>query len=93
MWLKNLEYKNVIISTWNTSVHGSRAFQVASKLKIIAHSLSNWNKANYSHLKLCMREVEEELFALRRDQVNPQTREKERLRQHLNHLLDCEQTI
>ncbi|KAF7844045.1 Zinc knuckle CX2CX4HX4C [Senna tora] len=67
LWFKNLECKNIIRTTWNVNVAGSRAYQLALKLSILQQQVKEQERFERRHLEHLL-ECEQALWAQRAHQ-------------------------
>lgn len=97
MWIKHHSFVQVVQESWNESMAGNPMFVFASKLGRLKMVLAGWNKEHFGRIEHNLLQAEAKLNdAEIREQVDitPEAvLAVEHAKNHLNHLLDCEEAF
>ncbi|OMO76410.1 hypothetical protein COLO4_25567 [Corchorus olitorius] len=94
IWMAHPGCKEVIKRAWNQDLSGSRAFNLAQKLKITRNELKTWNKNTFGNLFERKKRLESELEELQGGIEDQHSREKEKkVRTEMIEILEQEQLL
>ncbi|KAF7831771.1 putative ribonuclease H protein [Senna tora] len=98
MWLSFGECMRVVSQSWSSTVNGSPAFILSSKLQIVGRNLKQWNRDEVGSIQNRIRTINEQLLTLQQTQDNNNMNsqwaaQQESLRQQMEFFLDYKESI